>query len=124
MRPTLERAEAMQIHIKELLKLGYEERSGAGAISLAVPVSYWTSTGAAQALTLADGEEGQVKIIVHAVDGGSIVITPTNFGGATSATITLATAGDAVGLMFIKGSWWVIFFNSNAAVTGSTVTFA
>lgn len=100
-------------------KLDYEERSGAGAISLEAPISYWTSTGAAQVLTLADGSEGQVKTIIHAVDGGSLVITPANFAGAspTSATITLATAGDSVTLAFVKGQWWVTAFWSQLAIT-------
>jgi hypothetical protein len=124
MRPNLERPDIVDGFIKGLLKGSYEERTGAGAISLACLTSYWTSTGAAQALTLSDGEEGQFKIIVHAVDGGSIAITPTNLGGATSTTITMATAGDSIVLQFLKGNWWVIASSSNAAVTGSTITYS
>lgn len=104
----------------------HEERTGAGAIGLETTISYWTSTGAAQALTLADGSEGQEKTIIHAIDGGSIVITPANFAGASpvSATITMATAGDSITLVFVKGQWWVKAFSSQAAITGSTVVFA
>jgi hypothetical protein len=86
----------------------HEERSGAGAIGLETTVSYWTSTGA-NALTLADGSEGQEKIIIHATDGGSLVITPANFAGTapTSTTITMLTAGDVLALVFVKGQWWI-----------------
>lgn len=124
MRPTLERAESFAHKITGIFKLGYEERSGAGAASLEVPVSHWTSTGAAQAVTLADGEEGQIKIIIHAVDGGSIAITPANYGGVTSATTTLAAAGDTAVFMFIKGNWWLIAFGTQTAIASATVTHA
>lgn len=123
MRTRQEDGEFVNSQLKGRTKFDFEERSGAGAISIECKTSYWTSTGA-NALTLADGSEGQIKTIVHAVDGGSLVITPANFGGATSATVTLATAGDSVTFEFLKGAWWVTAFNSNAAVTGSTVTYA
>lgn len=123
MRSNHEDSQSINHQLKGRTKFDYEERSGAGAISLECKTSYWTSTGA-NALTLADGSEGQIKTVIHAVDGGSLVITPANFGGATSATATLATAGDSITFEFIKGAWWVTAFNSNAAVTGSTVTYA
>jgi hypothetical protein len=126
MRQNLFDSDLNDCTLRGTTKFDYEERSGAGAISLDVYCSYWTSTGASQALTLADGAEGQEKRIVHAVDGGSLVITPANFAGSapTSATITLATAGDTVTLQFIKGQWWVVGFWSQAAITGSTITIA
>lgn len=105
-------------------KFDYEERTGAGAASLECETSYWTSTGAAQAVTLADGSEGQVKTIIHAVDGGSIAITPANYGGVTSATITLVAAGDSVTFKFVKGNWWGVAFFTQATLTGNTITHA
>lgn len=109
MRPTLENPEIWNGKIFGRLIGSFEERSGAGAISLETLTSYWTSTGA-NALTLADGTEGQLKILVHAVDGGSLVVTPANFAGAapTSTTITLLTAGDSVTLQFLKGQWYIV----------------
>lgn len=124
MRQRHDIADVVRLNLSAKMCRNYENRSGAGAISLDTPISYWTSTGAAQALTLADGEDGQEKTVVHAVDGGSIAITPTNFGGATSATVTLATAGDSVTFTFLNGAWWVTAFASNAAITGSTVTYS
>jgi hypothetical protein len=64
--------------------------SGAGAVNLTDMLTSLTTTGAAQALTLANGVLGQIKIISHVVDGGSAVLTPTTKIGFT--TITWATA--------------------------------
>lgn len=80
--------------------------SGAGAINLTTPSTAFTSTGAAQALTLADGVAGQTKVIAHIVDGGSGVLTPTTKTGYT--TITFNNAGDAVTLQFFTGAGWCI----------------
>jgi len=100
----------------------YDEMTGPGAVSILTETTYFTSTGA-NALTLADGIEGQIKRLVHAVDGGSAVLTPANFAGASpvSAVLTLSTAGDTVTLQFLKGNWWVIAFWSQAVITGSTI---
>ncbi len=106
------------------VKLGQSENLVAGAISLEAPVTRLTSTGAGTAYTLADGSEGQIKTLIHVTDGGTAVITPANFGGATSATITLTNAGDSITLLFSGGNWWGIAFHSDGAVTGSTVTKA
>lgn len=80
--------------------------SGAGAVDITTYTTKYTSTGAGQALTLADGTEGQLKNIVHIVDGGSGVLTPTNFGNGT--TITFTEAGDAVTLQFLGTDWWLL----------------
>lgn len=101
---------------KKLRLWSYEERSGAGAASLEVVVSYWTSTGA-NVVTIADGEEGQIKIFIHAVDGGSVVLTPANMGGASNTTITMVTAGDCVGMIFLKGAWWLLWSTPNVEGT-------
>ena len=65
-----------------------------------------TTTGTGNALTLADGTHGQLKTIVHRVDGGSAVLTPTTKTGFT--TITFTNAGDAVVLQFFTTIGWVI----------------
>lgn len=124
MRPLLENPDIYNSFLRGRTKGDYEERSGAGAISVECLTSYWTSTGASQALTLADGSEGQFKVIIHAVDGGSLVITPANLGGVTSATISLVAAGDNVILQFVKGNWWMIGQGTQATLTGNTITFA
>ncbi len=87
--------------------------TGAGAVDVITDVTQFTSDGAAQALTLADGYIGQRKIVVHVVDGGSGVLTPANGLGYT--TITFTTAGEAVELMFLAGGWAVIGFGGLTA---------
>lgn len=79
--------------------------SGPGAINVTSLYSEYTSTGGAEALTLADGTQiGQVKVITHVVDGGSGVLTPTNLSGGT--TITFTTAGEVAELIW-NGTDWV-----------------
>ena len=79
--------------------------SGAGAINLTTAVTAWTTTGA-QAGSLADGAQGQIKIVVMVADGGDGTLTPTTRNGY--ATITFADAGDAVVLMWMTQGWTVI----------------
>jgi len=80
--------------------------SGAGAVNLTTEVTAFTSTGAAQALTLADGTPGQVKVIIHEVDGGSGVLTPTTKTGFT--TITFTAVGDSCVLRYLATRGWMI----------------
>jgi hypothetical protein len=87
--------------------------SGAGAVNLTTGMTALTTTGAAQALTLADGTAGQVKVIVHAVDGGSAVLTPTTKIGFT--TITFTNVGDAVTLVYTAAGWAIIGINGAVA---------
>ena len=85
--------------------------SGPGAVNLTTSTTSFTSTLAGNALTLADGSQGQIKIIVYiaeALVGDTGVLTPTNLGSAT--TITFNTIGDAVTLQFVGTDWWVVGF--------------
>jgi hypothetical protein len=89
--------------------------SGAGAVNVTQLSTEYTSTGVSQALTLADGTGGQIKTIVHGVDGGSGILTPTTKTGFTSITFT--NAGDTATLQFFATRGWTIL-----AVNGSTIT--
>ena len=80
--------------------------SGAGAVNVTTTCTDFTSTGAAQALTLANGTAGQIKTITHVVDGGSGVLTPTTKIGFT--TITFTNVGDAVTLRYTAQGWSII----------------
>jgi hypothetical protein len=83
--------------------------SGPGAVNITALATAFTSTGAGNALTLADGAAGQLKTIVYvaeAAGGDTGVLTPTNLGSAT--TITFNAVGDSVTLQFIGADWWVI----------------
>jgi hypothetical protein len=85
--------------------------SGPGAVNITTLTTAFTSTGAGDALTLADGVAGQLKTIVYvaeAAGGDTGVLTPANLGSAT--TITFNAVGDSVTLQFIGADWWVIGF--------------
>ena len=88
--------------------------SGAGAIPVTTPVTLYTSTGAAQALTLANGTHGQIKRIVHDVDGGSGVLTPTTRTGFS--TVTFNNAGDTVTLQFFTTRGWMVIGSFGAVI--------
>lgn len=88
--------------------------SGAGAIPVTTPTTAYTSTGAAQALTLANGTAGQVKTIVHDVDGGSGILTPTTKTGFT--TVTFNNAGDTVTLQYFTTRGWMVIGSFGAVI--------
>ena len=80
--------------------------SGAGAVNVTDMLTSLTTTGAAQALTLANGTVGQIKIISHVVDGGSAVLTPTTKIGFT--TITFTAVGDSATLVYTAAGWAIV----------------
>jgi hypothetical protein len=86
--------------------LSAQSLSGAGAVDVTNAFTSLTTTGAAQALTLADGSVGEVKVIVHAVDGGSAVLTPTTKIGFS--TVTFTNVGDSVMLIYTSAGWAII----------------
>ena len=92
---------------------GVQALSGAGAVNVTTMLTSLTTTGAAQALTLADGTAGQIKMIVHAVDGGSAVLTPTTKIGFS--TITFTNVGDAVTLVYTAAGWAIVGINGAVA---------
>ena len=82
--------------------------SGAGAIPITTSLVKFTSTGAANALTLANGVDGQRLTIVHDVKGtlGTGVLTPTTKTGFS--TITFTNAGDTVSLVYVTTRGWMV----------------
>ena len=90
--------------------------AGAGAVNVTSTLTEFESTGAAEALTLADGSEvGQIKTVVHNVDGGSGVLTPANF--VDGATITFTTLAEAWTGMWTAAGWVTI--DMRAGITGT-----
>ena len=88
--------------------------SGAGAVDITSLITQVTTTGA-DALTLANGANGQLKIITMVADGGDGTLTPTTF--ANGSTITFNDVGDSAILVYNTTGGW--------AVVGSTgVTIA
>jgi hypothetical protein len=95
------------------LKTSVQTLSGAGAIDVVTGVTEVTTT-AADALTLADGVVGQIKIIVMKADGGDGTITPATFAGGT--TITMNDVGDSVMLTYATTIGWVLIANNGCTV--------
>ena len=87
--------------------------SGAGAVNTTDMLTSLTTTGATQALTLANGTLGQIKIISHVVDGGSAVLTPTTKIGFT--TITFTAVGDSAMLIYTVSGWDIVSLNGAVA---------
>jgi len=85
--------------------------SGPGAVDITSLATAFTSTATGNALTLADGAQGQIKTVIYvaeAAGGDTGVLTPTNLGSAT--TITFNAVGDSVTLQFAGTDWWVVGF--------------
>ena len=88
-------------------------RSGAGAVPITSGTVRLTTT-AADALTLANGANGQLLTIVMVVDGGDGTLTPTTKTGYT--TITFGDVGDSVTLQYFTTLGWMIVSNYGATV--------
>ena len=88
--------------------------SGAGAVNITDTVTEITSTGT-NALTLANGTPGQVKIITMIVDGGDATLTPTTFhdGG----TIVFNDVGDSVVLVYHTTIGWKLVVNNGTTIS-------
>jgi hypothetical protein len=85
-------------------------RSGPGAVPITVSAVALTTTGVADALTLANGTNGQILTISHVSRGGgtgTAVLTPTTTNGYT--TITFTATGDGVTLQYhTTGGWHIV----------------
>lgn len=80
--------------------------SGAGAVPITAPNVALTTTGGAQAVTLANGTNGQEITILHDVDGGSAVLTPATKTGFS--TVTFTNVGETVTLKYLTTRGWFI----------------
>ena len=87
--------------------------SGAGAVNVTTATTALTTTGA-NALTLANGTNGQIKTIVMVADGGDGTLTPTTKTGYS--TITFNDVGDFVVLQYFTTLGWMIVSNNGATV--------
>jgi hypothetical protein len=84
--------------------------SGPGEINATTNITEYTSTGGAEALTIANGtEDGQIKYVCHIVDGGSGVLTGANLAGTS---VTFTDDGDACTLLWTNSLWYVVGGNA------------
>ena len=91
--------------------------TGAGAVNLTDLITEITAENTGDALTLADGSAGQVKIIVYVAEsaaGDTAVLTPTTLAGGT--TITFDSVGDAATLVYSTTSGWTIVGSNSVTV--------
>jgi len=93
-----------------LVTVPVAQTASTAAVSVAVTTTALTTTAPAQAITLANGTNGQIKIITHIASsgGGTAVLTP-----ATSAadynTITFSSVGDTATLQYhTTGGWYIL----------------
>lgn len=78
--------------------------SGAGAVNVTTLATLYTSSAGPDALTLANGVlAGQIKFIMHIVDGGSGVLTPATPTGF--ATVTFTNVRDWAALIWTGAAW-------------------
>jgi hypothetical protein len=86
----------------------------AGVVSVAIVTSLLSSGATAIALTLANGNNGQLKIITMTANaGGAVTITPANLLGGS--TIQFSGVGQSVILLF-TGTTWAVISNNGATV--------
>lgn len=93
--------------------------TGDGSSTIAVTVTESTSMCNATAghlpVTLADGADGQIKILIN--DSASadydVTITPANFNVGTATKVNIDAPGRSVILMFKSSNWHVIGGNGH-----------
>ena len=89
---------------------GSDTRTGAGAVSLTTPVTFLSNSSGVEALTLANGTAGQIKILVMTVKSG----TSMRFTGQSNMlfmggnTLTFDAVGETAILMYVNSKWTMI----------------
>jgi len=104
--------------IKNGLALGAEANAGtSGAVVVPVTTlmsSYITNATAAIAATLADGGNGQMKVIkLQTKATNNMVVTPANFTDGT--TITFDASAEVAVLIFVDDGWQVVYTTATVA---------
>ena len=95
---------------------GVQTLTGSGStevINLTDTVTLLVTTGSNQNFSLADGVEGQLKIISMKTDGGDGIVTPANFVNGTN--ITFNDVEDTITMLY-QSTGWVLLARQNAVV--------
>ena len=87
--------------------------SSTTAVDVTSAVTEISATSATHACAMADGTDGQIKMIINTSTSGTnnVVITPANF---SNSTITLNAPGESVVCVFKNSKWYVIGGNGYA----------
>ena len=124
---TLDSADSTKVTIAEAVDVtgtlfsqgnvfGVQTLTGSGStevINLTDTVTLLVTTGSNQNFSLADGVEGQIKIISMKTDGGDAIVTPANFVNGTN--ITFNDVQDTLTILY-QSTGWVILAQQNTAV--------
>ncbi len=102
-KQTIPKAKITRLIVDERWESTTEVLTGAGACSITVPVTILVTTST-DALTLANGYEGQRKLVIMKTDGGDGTLTPTSFANGTN--ITFDDPLDMWEGIFHAGSWY------------------
>lgn len=92
--------------------------SGATASSLTTTITKYNTTAGAQSPTLADGTEGQIKVFVMTVRGGSnnTTLTPSRKTGFSN--LVFDAVGETATLMYVDGtSGWIIISTNGTTIS-------
>ena len=125
---TLDSADSTKITIAEAVDVtgtlfsrgtvhGVQTLTGSGStevVNLTDTVTLLVTTGGSQAFSLADGVEGQIKIISMKTDGGTGIVTPANFVNGTR--VTFDDVEDTITLLY-QSTGWVLLARQNAVVS-------
>ena len=94
-----------KFHKPMILGQAIQVLTGPGAVDIVSQITQIVTTGA-DALTLADGVEGQIKHIVMKTDVNDGTLTPAHLANGT--TITFDDVGDCCMLLFTNEAWHMI----------------
>ena len=87
--------------------------TASGAVNITTSITQVNSSSGVLALTLADGAQGQIKIITMITAGNNAVVTPSNYANGT--TITFDAVGETVVLLFTNSNW-ITLSNHNSTI--------
>ena len=88
-----------------------DTRTGAGAVGVDKPVTFLSNSSGASALTIGNGTNGQIKILICTVMGsGSMAFTSqSNIQlGSGGTTLTFDSVGENAILMYVNSKWQLL----------------
>ena len=91
-----------------------ENVTGGGALSVSKSVSFISTTGV-ESYSLADGVEGQQKIIIMKAHGGNATVTPDNLVGYTSVRLT--GVNNSFHLLYGSTGWNIIALQNASKIS-------
>ena len=88
-----------------------DTRAGAGAVGVTTPVTFLTNTSGDSALTIGNGTNGQIKILIMTVRGGGTMkfTSQSNIQlGSGGTVLTFDSVGENAILMYVNSKWQLL----------------